>query len=182
MAAPEDLVSDRVRIRRAGTQDGDVEGLAEVLIDVVEGGASVGFMLPIGRERAEAFWASMLDSASRGERIVYVAEDSNTDQVVGTAQVILTAPENQPHRGEIAKMLVRRHARRRGIGEALMRVAEAAALEAGKTLLVLDTASADAERLYERLGWQRVGRIPNYALWPEGGFVHTIVYYKDLTT
>jgi GNAT superfamily N-acetyltransferase len=179
MATP---VSDRVRIRLAGTEDGDVEALAEVLIDVVEGGASVGFMLPINRERAEAFWAGILESAARGERIVFVAEDPQTSQAVGTAQVILTAPENQPHRGEVAKMLVRNHARRRGIGEALMRAAETAALEAGKTLLVLDTASADAERLYERLGWQRVGRIPNYALWPEGGFVHTIVYYKDLTS
>jgi ribosomal protein S18 acetylase RimI-like enzyme len=174
-------VGDRVRIRRAGTQDGDVEALAEVLLDVVEGGASVGFMLPLERERAEAFWAAILDSASRGERIVFLAEDMETDLVVGTAQVILTAPENQPHRGEVAKMLVLRRARRQGVGEALMRAAEAAALEAGKTLLVLDTASADAERLYDRLGWQRVGRIPNYALWPEGGFVDTIVFYKDLT-
>lgn len=178
MATP---ASDQVRIRQAGTREGDIEGLADVLIDVVEGGASVGFMLPINHERAEAFWAGILDSASHGERIVFVAEDPSSAQVVGTAQVILTTPENQPHRGAVAKMLVRRRARRRGIGEALMRAAEVAALEAGKTLLVLDTASADAERLYERLGWQRVGRIPNYALWPEGGFVHTIVYYKDLT-
>jgi ribosomal protein S18 acetylase RimI-like enzyme len=113
-------------------------------------------------------------------RIVLVAEEQDTGAVVGTVQVVLTAPENQPHRGEIAKMLVHRRARRRGLGEALMRAAEAAPLEAGKTLLVLDTASADAERLYHRLGWQRVGLIPRYALWPEGGFVGTTIFYKDL--
>jgi len=96
-------------------------------------------------------------------------------------QVILLAPENQPHRGEIAKMLVHRRARRGGVAEALMRAAEAAALEAGKTLLVLDTASADAERLYARMGWQRVGVIPDYALWPDGGFVDTTIFYKNLT-
>ena len=170
-----------VRIRRAGVCDGDAGGLADVLIDCVEGGASVGFMLPLTRERAEAFWTGMLDSTSRGERIVLVAEEPDTGAVVGTVQVILQAPENQPHRGEIAKMLVHRRARRRGLGEALMRAAEAEAEAAGKTLLVLDTASAEAERLYGRLGWQRVGLIPRYALWPEGGFVHTVVFYKELT-
>jgi ribosomal protein S18 acetylase RimI-like enzyme len=101
--------------------------------------------------------------------------------VIGTVQVVLTAPENQPHRGEIAKLLVHRSARRRGLGEALMRAAEAAALEAGKTLLVLDTSSPDAERLYGRLGWQRVGVIPDYALWPQGGFVATTIFYKNLS-
>jgi len=101
--------------------------------------------------------------------------------VVGTVQVILTAPENQPHRGEIAKMLVHRRARRRGVADALMRAAEAAALSAGKSLLVLDTSSGDAERVYLRLGWQRVGVIPSYAMWPNGGFVDTTVFYKHLT-
>ena len=95
--------------------------------------------------------------------------------------MILTAPENQPHRGEISKMVVHRRYRRLGVAEALMRAAESEALEAGKTLLVLDTASGDAERLYQRLGWQRVGVIPNYALWPGGGLVDTTIFYKDLT-
>jgi ribosomal protein S18 acetylase RimI-like enzyme len=169
-----------VRIRRVGVEDGVERGLADVLVDCVEGGASVGFMLPLERERAETFWSGVLDDASRGERIVLVAEEQDTDAVLGTVQVILRTPENQPHRGEIAKMLVHRRARRRGLGEALLRAAEAAARDAGKTLLVLDTASADAERLYERLGWKRVGAIPRYALWPDGGFSHTIVFYKDL--
>jgi len=175
-----DLVSDPVHIRRAGAEDGVARALANLLIDCVEGGASVGFMLPLEHERAEAFWVTVLESSSRGERIVVVAEERGTGAVVGTVQVVLTAPENQPHRGEITKMLVHRRARRRGLGEALMLAAEAAALEAGKTLLMLDTASADAARLYHRLGWGRVGVIPRYALWPGGGFVDTTIFYKDL--
>jgi GNAT superfamily N-acetyltransferase len=151
-----------------------------VLVDCVEGGASVGFMLPIEPARAESFWTRMLASSERGERIVLVPEERDTGAVVGTVQVILDAPENQPHRGEIAKMLVHRRARRRGIGAALMRAAELAAVAAGKTLLVLDTANPDAERLYQRLGWQRVGVVPRYALWPDGGFSPTTFYYKDL--
>jgi len=169
-----------IRIRRVdGNDDGAVRGLAEVLVDCVEGGASVGFMLPLARRRAEEFWVGALESAARGERVVIVAEDSGV--VVGTVQVVLAAPENQPHRGEIAKMLVHRRARRRGVAAALMREAEVAASEAGKTLLVLDTASDDAERVYARMGWQRVGVIPGYALWPDGGSVDTVVFYKELT-
>jgi GNAT superfamily N-acetyltransferase len=166
-----------ILIRRVAGHDNDaVAGLADVLVDCVEGGASVGFMLPLTRARAQA-----LESASRRERVVIIAEDSSSGAVIGTVQVVLTAPENQPHRGEIGKMLVHRRARRRGVGAALMREAEAAARQAGKTLLVLDTASGDAERVYGRLGWQRVGVIPGYALWPDGGPVDTVVFYKQLT-
>jgi ribosomal protein S18 acetylase RimI-like enzyme len=174
-------VNNGIVVRRATLEQGLARALAEVLIDCVEGGASVGFMLPLAPERAESYWSAMLDSASRGERILLVAEDLDANAVVGTVQVILTTPENQPHRGEIAKMLVHRQARRRGVGEALMREAEEAARQAGRTLLVLDTASAEAERLYDRLGWQRVGVVPDYALWPDGGLVDTIIFYKDLT-
>lgn len=170
-----------VRVAVAGTDDGVAAALADVLLDCVEGGASVGFMHPFDRDRAEAFFRGALRSAAQGERIVLLAEDTATGRVVGTVQVALVAPENQPHRGEVGKMLVHRSARRRGIGEALMRAAEAEAIAAGKTLLVLDTASDSAERLYERLGWQRVGVIPGYALWPEGGLVDTVIYYKWLT-
>lgn len=173
-----------MRIRRVEpgdeTSEAVVCGLADVLLDCVEGGASVGFMHPFDRQRADAFWTGTLQSAARGERIVFFAEDDE-GTVLGTVQVILTSPENQPHRGEVSKMLVRREARQRGVGEALMRAAEAAAFEAGKTLLVLDTASDAAERLYERRGWQRVGIIPGYALWPDGGPVDTTIYYKWLT-
>jgi ribosomal protein S18 acetylase RimI-like enzyme len=164
---------------RSAAGPADVHALAEILVDCVEGGASVGFMLPLTRGRAAAFWHGMLIDAARGERLVLVAEEE-TGRAVGTVTLALVAPENQPHRAEITKMLVRRDARHRGTGERLMRAAEAVAASRGKTLLVLDTASADAERLYERLSWQRVGTIPNYALGPGGGLVDTVVFYKEL--
>ena len=172
--------NDDVVVRRVGPGDDLVGALADVLVDCVEGGASVSFILPLERTRAEAYWVGAIESAARGERIVLVAEDRLTGAVVGTVQVVLVAPENQPHRGEVAKMLVYRAARRRGLGAVLMSAAEAAALDAGKTLLVLDTASDVAERLYTRLGWQRVGVIPGYALWPAGGPVDTVIFYKQL--
>src|SRR5262249_15156675 len=153
----------------------------EVLIDCVEGGASVSFMAPLARERAMAFWRGALDGAARGERVVLVAEEAATGQVVGTVQVVLAMPDNQLHRADVAKMLVRRAARRRGLGAELMRAAEAAARAAGRTLLVLDTATGgDAERLYERLGWVRCGVIPGFALLPHGGLCGTTVFYREL--
>ena len=159
--------------------DREIQGLSDVLIDCVEGGASVSFMLPMSRAKAETFWQSMSTSLARGERVVLAAEDAD-GTIVGTAQVILKQPENQPHRGDLAKMLVHRRARRRGIGGALLAAAERRALEAGKTLLVLDTASGDAERLYARQGWQRCGQIPNYALWPDGTPCATTFFFKFL--
>ncbi|MEY2445961.1 MAG: hypothetical protein QOE00_2541 [Ilumatobacteraceae bacterium] len=173
-------MSDDILIRRLDGEPGMARALAELLIDCVEGGASIGFMSPLPADRAEAFWVNTLDSATRGERVVLVAEEAATGALLGTVQLVMSAPENQPHRGEISKMMVRGAARRRGVGEALMRAAETAASEAGKFVLVLDTASPDAERLYERLGWQRLGAIPDYALWPDGRFVDTIIFYKDL--
>jgi ribosomal protein S18 acetylase RimI-like enzyme len=114
-----------------------------------------------------------------GERALLVAEDQHG--LCGTVQLILAQPENQPHRADVAKMLVHRRARRQGLGAALMRATEAIAQECGKTLLVLDTVTgSDASRLYERLGWVRVGEIPGYALWPKGGFCGTTYYYRNL--
>jgi GNAT superfamily N-acetyltransferase len=157
----------------------EIRGLGEVLIDCVEGGASVSFMLPMTRAKADAFWAGVADSVARGECLVLASFDRQ-GTITGTVQVLLRQPENQPHRADIAKMLVHRRARRQGIGAQLLQAAESAAARAGKTLLVLDTASADAERLYARVGWQRVGEIPDYALWPAGGLVATIVFYKRI--
>jgi len=175
-------MSDPFRIRRAKPDPAEAEALADVLLDVVEGGASVGFMSPLSREKALAFCQNALASAERGERIVLVAEDMESGTLVGTVQVILAMPENQPHRADIAKMQVHSRARRRGLGAALMRAAEAAAREAGKTLLVLDTVTgSDDERLYTRLGFQRCGEIPGYALWPKGGLCSTTVFYRQLT-
>ncbi len=166
-------------VRRVERHDEAVlQGLADVLVDCVDGGASVSFMAPLTRERALPFWRDVVADALAGKRLLFVAEDA--EGVCGTVQVLLDMPENQPHRGDVLKMLVHRRARRRGVGEALMRAAEDGARAAGKTLLVLDTASGDAERLYERLGWENVGVVPDYALLPQGGFCQTRFYFKRL--
>jgi GNAT superfamily N-acetyltransferase len=159
--------------------DAALDALVEVLVDCVDGGASVSFMSPLSRDKAWAFWRAIADSAMRGERALLVAEDDE-GAIVGTVQVVLAQPENQPHRADVAKMLVHRRARRRGVGALLMRAAEDAARRAGKTLLVLDTASQDAERLYSRLGWVEVGRVPGYALLPCGAPCHTTFFFKQL--
>jgi GNAT superfamily N-acetyltransferase len=173
-------VTGAIQIRCLQTiGDREIQGLSDLLIDCVEGGASVSFMLPMSRAKAEAFWRNMSESVARGERVVLAAEDA-AGTIVGTVQVILAQPENQPHRGDLAKMLVHRQARRRGIGAALLAAAERSALGAGKTLLVLDTASGDAERLYARQGWQRCGQIPNYALMPDGTPCATTIFFKSL--
>jgi GNAT superfamily N-acetyltransferase len=173
-------VSDAIRIRLLETiGEREIAGLGDVLIDCVEGGASVSFMLPMTRAKADAFWQGAAAAVARGERLVFAAEDA-AGTILGTVQIILAQPENQPHRGDLAKMLVHRHARRRGLGAALLTAAEEGARRAGKTLLVLDTASDDAERLYERNGWQRCGEIPGYALWPDGRPCATTLFFKFL--
>jgi len=156
----------------------EIDGLADVLLDCVAGGASVSFMSPLTRERALAFWRDVAQGVAGGDRALLVAEDAAG--VCGTVQLVLAQPENQPHRADLAKMLVHRRARRRGVGADLLRAAEDAARACGKTLLVLDTASADAERLYARAGWQRVGTVPGYALLPDGGPCDTTFFYRDL--
>lgn len=175
-------MSETVTIRALslGQSAEQIGPLSTVLIDCVEGGASVGFMLPMTRDKAETFWRGVANGVAAGERILLVAEDDG--EIVGTVQVVLKQPENQPHRGDVSKMLVHRKARRRGVGAALMRAAEEAARRAGKTVLVLDTVTgSDAERLYTRLGWERVGSIPNYALWPQGGLCPTTYFHKQIT-
>jgi GNAT superfamily N-acetyltransferase len=160
-------------------EDAEIDELACVLIDCVEGGASVSFMHPLSRDRAVAFWRGVAQGVATGERALLVAEDALG--VCGTVQLVLHQPENQPHRADLAKMLVHRRARRQGLGTALIRAAETTARECGKTLLVLDTVSGgEAERLYGRLGWERVGVIPGYALLPRGGLCDTTVYYRKL--
>ena len=159
--------------------DAQIDQLASVLIDCVEGGASVSFMHPLPRDRAVAFWRQVAQDVAAGDRALVVAEDA--EGVCGTVQLVLDQPENQPHRADLSKMLVHRRARRQGLGAALMRAAEITARECGKTLLVLDTVTGgEAERLYERLGWERVGVIPGYALMPRGEPCDTTVYYRNL--
>lgn len=164
--------------RLALVTDSDLRALADLLTDCVDGGASVSFMAPLTLAKALDFWRGVAEGVARGERVLLVAEDSVG--TVGSVQLILAQPENQPHRADVAKMLVHRRARRQGLGAALMQAAEQAAREAGKTLLVLDTASEEAERLYARQGWQRVGVIPGYALLPTGEPCDTAYFYKVL--
>lgn len=164
-----------------------IDALAEVLIDCVEGGASVSFMLPLTRERATAFWREVADGVAHGERALLVARrasasDGKPDgEIVGTVQLVLDVPENQPHRADVAKMLVHRSARRQGVARQLMDALDDVARSEGRHVLVLDTvAGGDAERLYQRAGWQRAGEVPKYALMPDGAFCATTFYYKHL--
>jgi GNAT superfamily N-acetyltransferase len=175
-------MTEDVTVRRVGANEAAacVEALADVLIDCVEGGASVSFMLPLPREKAVSFWRKVADGVARHERVLLIAEDRE-GQIVGTVQLIMAMPDNQPHRGDIAKMLVHRKARRRGIAQRLMAAIDQAAREEGKTVLALDTVTGgDAERLYERAEWQRVGVIPKYALMPDGEFCATTFFFKHL--
>ncbi|EWY39026.1 N-acetyltransferase [Skermanella stibiiresistens SB22] len=152
--------------------------LCDVLIECVDGGASVSFMAPLSRDKAAAFWEGVADGVARGERVLIVAR---AEVIVGTVQMVPAPQENQPHRADIAKLLVRDHARGRGVAASLMAAAETAARTAGRTLLVLDTASGEAgERVYARLGWTAVGKVPGYALFPDGRPCDTTFFYKNL--
>ncbi|RZT94970.1 GNAT family N-acetyltransferase [Rivibacter subsaxonicus] len=179
-------MSEDFKVRRVGAEeaaagaDALVEALADVLVDCVEGGASVSFMTPLPREKAVTFWRGVAGGVARGERVLLVAEDGD-GRIVGTVQLITALPDNQPHRADVAKMLVRRSARRRGVAQRLMAALDAAAREEGKSVLVLDTVTGgDAERLYQRAGWQRVGTVPNYALMPDGALCGTTFFHKQL--
>jgi ribosomal protein S18 acetylase RimI-like enzyme len=157
----------------------DIAQLADVVIDCVEGGASISFMAPLSREQAIAFWQSVkadLEAGRRGAMLVVKDEVG----IVGTVHLVLAMPDNQPHRADLVKLMVHRRARRRGVAELLMREIEALALQYGKTLLVLDTASDTAAGIYKRLGWIESGTIPKYALLPKGGYCATTFFYRDL--
>jgi phosphinothricin acetyltransferase len=165
--------------RLISVDDSQINELADVLIDCVEGGASVSFMFPLTRDRAVDFWRRVAQDVASGRRALLVAEDEQG--ICGTVQLIFELPENQPHRADLAKMLVHRRARRQGLGAALMRAAEDTARQCGKTLLVLDAVTdGDAARLYERLGWVRVGDVPHFALMPRGEPCSTTYYYRNL--
>jgi GNAT superfamily N-acetyltransferase len=169
----------QIEVRRlAGAElHAHLDGLAAVLADCVAGGASVSYMAPFSHAAARAEFEAWAADVERGGRLLLAAFDG--DGVVGTVQVVFATPPNQPHRADIAKLLVHRRARRRGMAQLLMERAEAAARAEGKTLLVLDTVTGDdAERLYLRLGWTRVGVIPNYALYPDGRPCDTTVFWK----
>jgi GNAT superfamily N-acetyltransferase len=179
-------MSDPITVRRVDAAEARVSGetlaraLADVLTDCVEGGASVSFMLPLPREKALEFWRGVLDGVTRGQRVLLVAETAG-GRIVGTVQLITAQPDNQPHRADVAKMLVHRDARRRGVAGLLMAAVDQAALDEGKSVLVLDTVTGgDAERLYQRAGWQSAGTVPKYALMPDGAYCGTTFFYKHL--
>jgi len=157
----------------------DLAQLAEVLVDCVAGGASVSFMPPFEHEDAKTYFTKIAGEVARGEAALLVARVDG--RIVGTVQLGLALPPNQPHRADVRKLLVHRRARGRGIGLALMTAAEDAARARGRTVLVLDTALGDnAERLYTRAGWTRVGVIPHYALFPDGSWCDTVVFWKQV--
>jgi GNAT superfamily N-acetyltransferase len=173
--------ADQIEIRRLGGAEleGQLDALAGVLADCVAGGASVSYLEPFSHKEARGAFEAIAADVDQGRRLLLAAfADSD---LVGTVQVILALPPNQPHRAEIAKLLVHRSARRRGIAQLLMERAEAEARAEGKTLLVLDTVTGDnAERLYERLGWVRVGVVPGFALYPDGRPCDTTFFWKSL--
>ena len=168
-----------IRIADGETARAAVADLCDVLSDCINGGASLGFMLPFTPDDAAEYWHDIARQVEAGGIILALAE--NAGKVVGTVQVGLATKPNQPHRGDLMKLLVHRSARGLGLSRRLMEAVEAEAARRGRTLLVLDTATgSDAERIYPRFGWQRVGVIPDYALWPQGGFCDTTLFYKRI--
>ncbi len=170
-----------IEIRRLSAAEGrqHLGALAEVLLDCVAGGASVSFMASLSKPEAEVFFEKVVEGVERAERILLAAFIEG--ELLGTVQIITATPPNQPHRADVAKLLVHRSARGQGIAKRLMEEVEEASRSAGKTLLVLDTVTGgDAERLYMRMGWTKSGIIPNYALFPDGRFCDTTVFWKDL--
>ncbi|MDL2400100.1 GNAT family N-acetyltransferase [Rhizobium mayense] len=156
-----------------------IPGLCEVLADCVNGGASIGFMQPYTPADAETYWRGVAEAVADDATLLFVAEVEG--KIAGTVQIGAAQMPNQPHRGDLKKLLVRRSARGRGLARLLMAAAEHEAAKRGKTLLVLDTATgSEAEAIYPRLGWQRVGVIPDYAMWPEGGLCDTTLFYKRI--
>lgn len=157
-----------------------IDELSDILETCVNDGASVSFMLPFTSEKSRPFWMSVAQSVDRGERIVLGAQDAQ-GVLVGTVQLIIDQPENQPHRADVAKLLVHTSARRGGVARELMNGLERCAHQQGKTLLVLDTATGSgAELFYHNCGWQKVGMIPDYAKMPDGTLTGTTLFYKTL--
>jgi ribosomal protein S18 acetylase RimI-like enzyme len=175
---PPDAEDAAIRILSAPDAGRDRHALAEVLADCVTGGASVSFMWPFTTDDAHRWWGGVIEGVAAGIVVLFGAYLGG--RLVGTVQLGLDVPDNQRHRGDVRKLLVHRGARRRGIGEALMTALEAEAVRRGLSLLTLDTASGDAERLYRRLGWTAAGVIPRYALWPGGRFCDTTIFWKAL--
>ncbi|MDE1987670.1 MAG: GNAT family N-acetyltransferase [Alphaproteobacteria bacterium] len=170
-----------IRVERLDpdTARGHRDALGDVLCDCVDGGASVSFMWPFDRTQAARYWDGVI--AALGEQRVCLFAAFDGAQLGGTLQLWLDGPCNRRHRGDVRKLLVHRACRRRGMAQRLLQAMETEARRRGLTLLTLDTVTGgDAERLYRAQDWQAVGVIPRYALWPDGRFCDTTVFYKDL--
>ncbi|MFE7654047.1 GNAT family N-acetyltransferase [Streptomyces bottropensis] len=176
--APSKSASGAVISRLTGRQPPSlVEGLADLLVDTVRGGASVGFLASLDRAAAVAWWRERVEAVRSGGQAVWVARDGA--RVLGTVGLVFPDRPNSRHRAELVKLMVHRDGRGRGLGRALLAAAERAAAEAGVTLLHLDTETGSpAERLYDGTGWTRIGQIPDYAADPHGTLRPTSVYYK----
>lgn len=174
--------NDDICIRRLGSKelDGCIDGLADVLMDCVMGGASVSFLAPLHRSRAQLYWRQIADEVACNARILLVAEDSS-GRILGTVQMVHAPSENQAHKAEVAKVLVARNARRRGIGRRLLAAVTDLARHEGKTLLTLSVITDSiAERLYEKEGWRRTGVIPECVLTSAGRYRAATFFYKPL--
>jgi GNAT superfamily N-acetyltransferase len=159
-------------------RDSDVRDLARLLVDAIDSGAGVSFMSGLTEVEADAWWRSVI-TASPARALILVARDG--DGIVGTVQLQPAWAPNQPHRADVAKLIVHRRGRNRGIARALMQALEPAASAAGFTLLLLDTcAGSAAERLYTSMGWVRVGVVPGFALNPDRSLCDTVFFYKQL--
>ncbi|MGD0642363.1 MAG: GNAT family N-acetyltransferase [Roseiarcus sp.] len=168
-----------IEVRSLSASPAIVEALSDILIETVASGGSVTFMHPLERRAARAFWQGALAAAAQGERFVLGAFVD--ERIVGTATLLVDCPPNQPHRGEIAKMMTRPSHRGRGVASALLRAAEDIAAKHERTLLTLDTAAEDgASGFYEKLGYTCAGTIPDYAFKPLGGLTATMVYWKRI--
>lgn len=169
----------RIRLLTPAEADDARPDLVDLLFDCVQGGASVNFVQPMTREKSEAWWQGALASHARNERLILVAEENG--RIDGSVQIVPAGQENQPHRADIAKLLVHRRARRNGLGAALMQAAEAEAKRLGRTLLTLDTEAGSAgERLYQRLGWTMFGQVPAYATTADGNHRQTCSFFYKL--
>jgi GNAT superfamily N-acetyltransferase len=163
----------------APVADDALDQLADVLVDCVEGGASVNFMSPFSHAQALAFFRKVAPSVAAGDTVLLAAKLDG--RIVGTVQLGLDTPPNQPHRADIKKLLVHRSARGHGIGAALMARVEEEARRRGRWLLVLDTVpDENGHRLYLRAGWTQTGLVPNYALFPDGRLCDTAIMWKRL--
>jgi GNAT superfamily N-acetyltransferase len=166
-----------IRILDADEARRRIPELAHILHDCVTSGASVSFMTPFSIEEAMRYFSDVVDSVVRNEVILFGAIQN--DVAIGTCQLWPAKKPNQPHRVDLAKLLVDSRYRNHGLGYALLQAADREVINRGFKLVTLDTARGTAERLYERAGYRQAGIIPNFSLWPDGGYCDTVLFYKS---